>query len=242
MIDKERYKRQLLIDGWGTSTQEKLQNSKVFIAGAGGLGCPAALNLTTAGVGNIRVCDADVVDLTNLNRQFLHPEKNIGVEKTKSAIQTLSGLNPAVNFTPLTTKITDDNVDELVADADIILDCLDNFEARYALNNCAIRKGIPLVHAAVWGIEGRVTFFNPPATPCLSCVFPVSSNKKETIPVLGVITCGTGSMQAMEAIKYLSGLMPPSLQSKMLIVDISAMHFQTLEISKKADCPICSHL
>lgn len=241
MFDKERYKRQLLIDGWGADTQEKLQNSTVFIAGAGGLGCPASLNLTTAGVGNIRVCDADVVDLSNLNRQFLHPEKNIGVDKTSSATQTLSNLNSAVNFTTLTTKITTDNVDELVGDADIILDCLDNFEARYALNACAINKGIPLVHAAVWGLEGRVTVFNPPTTPCLSCVFPVSSKQQETIPVLGVITCGTGSMQAMEAIKILGG-MPSSLQSKMLIIDFSSMHFQTLEISKKAGCPACSHL
>jgi adenylyltransferase/sulfurtransferase len=241
MFDKERYKRQLLIDGWGTATQEKLQNSKVFIAGAGGLGCPAALNLTTAGVGKITICDADVVDVSNLNRQFLHPEKNIGVEKTSSATQTLSSLNSAVHFTALTTKITKDNVDELVADADIILDCLDNFEARYALNTCAIRKDIPLVHAAVWGMEGRVTFLNPPSTPCLSCIFPVSSTKQETIPVLGVITCGTGSMQAMEAIKYLGG-MSPSLQSKMLIMDFSSMHFQCLEITKKPDCPVCSHL
>ncbi len=241
MFDYERYKRQLLIDGWGTETQEKLQTSKVFIAGAGGLGCPVALNLTTAGVGNIRVCDADVVDISNLNRQFLHPEKNIGVEKTTSAVQTLSNLNSAVHFTTLTTKITEDNVDELVADADIILDCLDNFEARYALNACAVRQGIPLIHAAVWGLEGRVTVFTPPTTPCLSCIFPVASKQQETIPVLGTITCATGSMQAMEAIKYLGG-MSPSLQNKMLIMDFSAMHFQTLEISKNRDCPICSHL
>ena len=238
MFDTERYKRQILIDGWGTETQEKLANSKVFIAGAGGLGCPVALNLTSAGVGNITICDADTVDISNLNRQFLHAEKNIGVDKTASATQALAQFNSGVNFTALSRQITPDNVEELVADADIILDCLDNFEARYALNQCAIQKHIPLIHGAVWGMEGRITVFNPPATPCLSCLFPVSSEQKEVIPVLGVVTCATGSLQAMEAIQYLGGS-SPSLQGKMLIMDYSVMHFQTLEVARNPDCPVC---
>jgi adenylyltransferase/sulfurtransferase len=241
MLEPERYKRQILIDGWGQETQDKLRSKTVFIAGAGGLGCPVALNLTTAGIGNLRICDTDVVDISNLNRQFLHPEKNIGVEKTTSATQYLSSLNSAVKFTPLTELITEDNVADLVADADIILDCLDNFEARYALNKCAIQKGIPLIHGAVWGMEGRVTVFNPPEGPCLSCIFPVSSSKQETIPVLGAVTCATGSMQAMEAIACLRGLRS-SLQGKMLVMDYSAMHFQTLEISRNVECDVCSHL
>jgi len=239
-VDQERYRRQILIDGWGVETQEKLQNSKVFILGAGGLGCPVALNLTSAGIGSITICDADIVELSNLNRQFLHVEKNIGVDKTTSAVQFLSKFNSAVNFTTITEKVTVDNVNEMVGDADIILDCVDNFPARYALNQCAIEKQIPLVHGAVWGMEGRVTFLKPPATPCLSCLFPVAPQREE-IPIVGVVACATGSLQAMEAIQYLCGNRQ-SLQGQMLITDYSSMRFQTLEISRNPDCPVCEQL
>ncbi len=236
----ERYRRQILLDGWGTETQEKLNKSRVFIAGAGGLGCPVAINLTSAGIGNITICDCDTVDVSNLNRQFLHAEKNIGRDKTASALQVLSQFNSELNYTAINDKISAGNVDDLVADADIILDCLDNFSARYALNECALRKHIPLVHAAVWGMEGRVTFLNPPETPCLACLFPVAPAQEE-IPVLGVVTCATGSLQAMEAIQFLSGSRP-SLSGEMLIMDYSVMRQQTLEISRNPDCPVCSHL
>ncbi len=238
MFDAERYKRQILIDGWGSETQEKLSASKVFIAGAGGLGCPVALNLTSAGVGNITICDCDTVDISNLNRQFLHAEKNIGFDKTTSAIQPLSQYNSSINFTPISCKITSDNVEELVGDADIILDCLDNFAARYALNQCAVNKKIPLIHGAVWGMEGRVTVFYPPEAPCLSCLFPVAAKPEETIPIVGVVPSATGSIQAMEAIQYLRGA-SPSLLGKMLIMDYSVMHFQTLEVSRNPDCAVC---
>jgi len=236
-IDQERYRRQILIDGWGQGTQEKLRNSKVFILGAGGLGCPVALNLTSAGIGKITICDADQVEMSNLNRQFLHREQNIGVDKTRSAVEFLSSFNSSVQFTTITNKVTLENVDEMVADADIIMDCVDNFPARYALNQCALRKNIPLVHGAVWGMEGRVTFLHPPATPCLSCFFPVAP-KKEEIPVLGVVACTTGSIQATEAIQYLCGN-HQSLQGKMLVMDYATMHFQTLQIEKNPSCPVC---
>ncbi len=239
-VDYERYRRQILIDGWGLETQKRLAQSSVFIAGVGGLGCPVALNLTSAGVGNITLCDSDTVESTNLNRQFLHTEQNIGLEKTSSALQFLTRFNSGIKFTTHTCEITEDNVDQLVADADIILDCLDNFAARYALNQCAIRKGIPMVHGAVWGMEGRVTVFHPPQTPCLSCIFPVAPKPQE-IPVLGAVTSATGSVQAMEALIYLAGSHPP-LRGEILIMDYSSMHFQTLEIGRIPTCPVCSRL
>ncbi len=239
-VDQERYRRQLLIDGWGQETQDRLAGSRVFIAGAGGLGCPVALNLTSTGVGHITLCDCDTVDATNLNRQFLHAEKNIGLEKTTSALQFLTRFNSSIDFTALACRIDKDNVHELVGDADIILDCLDNFTARYALNQCAIEKNIPLVHGAVWGLEGRVTVFRPPETPCLACMFPAPPKEHE-IPVLGPVTAATGSIQAMEAILFLAGMHTP-LCGEMLVMDYSAMHFQSLQISRRSSCPACGHL
>ena len=232
-----RYRRQLILDGWGPGTQEKLRNSKVFVAGAGGLGCAAALNLTLAGVGHIRICDSDTVELTNLNRQFLHPEQNIGREKTLSATETLRGLNSAIAIEPVTREITEESVAELVGDADLILDCLDNFPGRYTLSKHAAENNIPLVFAAIWGMEGRLTFLHPPATPCLSCLFPRAPERHE-IPVLGGVACTSGSLQALEAINYLSSSRP-TLAGRMLIMDYQTMRFQELEIVKNPDCPVC---
>ncbi|HFQ88979.1 MAG TPA: HesA/MoeB/ThiF family protein [Desulfobulbus sp.] len=232
-----RYRRQLILDGWGPGTQEKLRNSKVFVAGAGGLGCAAALNLTLAGVGHIRICDSDTVELTNLNRQFLHPEQNIGREKTLSATETLRGLNSAIAIEPVTREINEESVAELVGDADLILDCLDNFPGRYTLSKHAAENSIPLVFAAIWGMEGRLTFLHPPATPCLSCLFPRAPERHE-IPVLGGVACTSGSLQALEAINYLSSSRP-TLAGRMLIMDYQTMRFQELEIARNPDCPVC---
>lgn len=227
-----------MLDGWNEQTQEKLKESRVFIAGVGGLGCPVALNLAVAGVGHITLCDADVVDITNLNRQFLHKEVNIGVDKTRSARDTLAKLNSEVLFETVSRKIVSETVDELVGDADIIIDCLDNFAARFVLNQYMVEKGTPMVHGAVWGMEGRVSFFDPPLTPCLACLFPQSPALEKDVPVLGGVTSAVGSMQAIEAINYLAGP-GPTLGGRMLIMDYSAMRFQDLEVSRNPECPVC---
>jgi adenylyltransferase/sulfurtransferase len=134
-------------------------------------------------------------------------------------------------------EITADNVDELVGDAQIIVDCLDNFPARHAVNRCAIRRGIPLVHGAVWGMEGRVTVCYPPEAPCLECIFPEASASFET-PVLGGVTCVTGSIQAIEAISFLAGF-EMTLKGRMLIMDFSCMRFNELELPRSPGCPAC---
>jgi molybdopterin/thiamine biosynthesis adenylyltransferase len=232
-----RYERQIMLSDWGTETQEKLRCSKVLVAGAGGLGCGAALNLALVGVGHISICDFDDVELSNLNRQFLHTEERIGTNKARSAQNALLSINPEVNVEPISHKIADDNVDDIVGDAQLILDCLDNFPARYALNLCAIRKGIPMVYGAIWGLEGHITLLCPPATPCLRCIIPEAPGD-ETVPVLGAVSCTVGSLQALEAIKFLTntgGL----LMGRMLILDFSTMQFQELETSKDPQCPVC---
>ena len=238
--DFSRYQRQLILPGWGIETQKKLQCAKVFIAGAGGLGCPAALNLALAGVGHIRICDSDKVEISNLNRQFLHTEQSVGRNKARSAQATLSAINSEIIIEPVLHEITDNNVDDIVGDAQVILDCLDNFSARHALNLCAIRKGIPMIHGAIWGLEGRITSLHPPATPCLECIFPKVPSQEE-FPVVGGVSCTVGSLQALEAIKYLTN-MGTLLSGRMLIIDCSSMQFQELEVVKDPQCPACGHL
>jgi len=233
-----RYHRQVTMDGWGPEAQERLSLARVFIAGVGGLGCPVAMNLVLAGVGHLRICDADTVDITNLNRQFLHGESDIGTLKTSSARNSLLSLNSHVEIETLAEKITAENVDSLVGDADIILDCLDNFTARHAICQCAVKKGIPLVHGAVWGMEGRITVFHPPEAPCLQCIFPEAPEPVET-PVLGAVTSAVGSMQAIEASRFLAGERF-SLKGRMLIMDFSEMRFQELELSPNPECKVCA--
>jgi len=233
----KRYHRQIILPGWDIETQKRLRQSKVLVAGAGGLGSPAAFNLVLAGVGHIKICDSDTVEITNLNRQFLHAEKSLGERKVDSAKATLSSINSEVTIEPIFRKITDQNVDDIVGDSQIILDCLDNFTARRALNRFAISRGVPMVHGAIWGMEGRVTFLHPPKTPCLACIFP-SNQSQSDIPVLGAVSSTIGSLQAIEAIKYITKI-GRNLSGRMLILDCSTMQSQELDVIKNPQCPVC---
>jgi molybdopterin-synthase adenylyltransferase len=232
-----RYARQILLPGWTVATQQKLTGAKVFVAGAGGLGCPVAVNLAVAGVGTIRLCDADVVAPSNFNRQFLHKEQSIHTNKAISAHNTLSAVNSEITVEPISERITEDNVDDLIGDCQIIVDCLDNFPARIALNRCSIRHGIPMVHGTIWGMEGRLTFFHPPETPCFECMF-CKAPPQGDVPVLGAATSAIGSLQALETIKHLTG-MGRLLKGRMVVLDGSAMEFQELTLEKDPQCTAC---
>ncbi len=233
----KRYNRQIIIDGWGIETQKKLKKSTIFIAGAGGLGSPVAIYLALAGVGNIRICDFDSPDLTNLNRQILHNHKRIGINKALSAKQTLMELNPDINVVALVDKIDSANADELIEDSALIVDCLDNFPARYTLNESAIRKGIPIIHGSIWGFEGRLSFLNPRETACLKCIYP-EPPPTEVFPAVGATAGVIGSLQAIETIKFLTGIGTP-LKGRLLVWDGKSMSFRTFKISKDAQCSIC---
>ena len=233
----KRYHRQMLIDGWGEAAQEKLKNATVFIAGAGGLGSPVAIYLAVAGIGHIKICDFDNLDLTNLNRQILHDHTRIGTNKAVSGKNTIERMNPDIEVTAIQEMIVAENVDDLIANSDIIVDCLDNFPARYILNESAIRKGIPLVYGSIRGMDGMLSFVQSPETPCLRCLFP-EAPLGEVFPVVGAASGVIGSLQALETIKYLTGI-GTTIKGKLIVWDGGKTEFRTLNAGKDPDCPTC---
>jgi adenylyltransferase/sulfurtransferase len=235
--DEKRYHRQMMISGWGGKGQRRLKSSRVFVAGAGGLGSPLSMYLAVAGVGHISLCDCDSPELSNLNRQILHNDSRIGINKAESGKMTLNALNPSIEVEAISTRIDANTVDELVGDADIIVDCMDNFPTRYVLNECAIRKGIPFVHGSIWGLEGKLTFIKSPETPCLKCIFP-SAPPPEVFPVLGATPGTIGCLEAMETLKYLTGV-GENLKGKLLVWCGDEMEFLVYPVAKNPQCPVC---
>jgi molybdopterin/thiamine biosynthesis adenylyltransferase len=235
--EQERYDRQIMIGEIGQKGQEKLKRSRVLIAGAGGLGSPAAIYLTAAGIGMIRMVDHDHVTLSNLNRQILHWEEDIGRKKVDSARAKLRNLNREVEFEGLAETITERNVSQLVDGCDVIVDAMDNIPTRYILNRCAIEKQIPFFHGAVNGFEGRVMTILPRETACLRCLYrgPVPQEK---FPVIGVTPAVVGSIQATEVIKYLVG-MGRLLTNRLLIYDGLQASFSEFTINRNPHCDHC---
>ncbi len=231
----EKYIRQIML--FGEEGQEKLKKAKVLVAGAGGLGSPISTYLAVAGVGKIILADFDSVELSNLNRQFLHHEKDVGREKIKSAEEKLLSLNPEIKVETIREKITDENAGSVVPPCDLIIDALDNFDTRHLLNRLAVERNIPLIHGAVSGYRGQVTTIIPGKTPCLCCIFPASF-KKEVFPILGTTPGVIGSIQANEAIKYLTG-QGKLLENRLLLWDGLSCSFSELKINKTENCPVC---
>lgn len=236
----ERYNRQLLYSKWGEEGQKKISKSTIFVAGSGGLGSPVLYYLVAAGVGRVRICDFDEIELSNLNRQILHNENRIGMKKVISAQKTLSQLNSNVKIEAFTEKITASSIERLVGDSDVILDCLDNIQTRHVINEFAFYKGIPWFHAAVYGFEGRISCFSSQVeSPCYSCMVPDEGVNKEATPVVGAIAGAVGSMQAAEAIKFVTGIGTP-IKNKIMIMNFDNWNMHTLPIRKNPTCNICS--
>ena len=236
--DLIRYSRQIMIPGFGTEGQKKLKMARVLIAGMGGLGSPIALYLAAAGVGNMRLIDMDEVDLSNLNRQILHWDEDVGKEKVRSALEKLRKVNSSVKFDVVNTKIDEENVWDLTAKHDVLIDALDNFQGRHLLNKAAIKHGVPLIHGAVYGYEGRLLTLFPGKTACLECVFPFVPPSK-IFPVLGTTPGVIAALQSTEAIKYITGT-GVNLTDEMLIYDGEMMKFDRVRISRNPNCKSCS--
>jgi molybdopterin/thiamine biosynthesis adenylyltransferase len=243
MLTKEemvRYDRQIMLYGFGEEGQAKLKSSRVFIAGAGGLGSPAAIYLAAAGIGNLRIADHDRVELSNLNRQILHWHEDINGKKADSAVAKLTRLNPDINIEGIAEMITEDNAARLVADTDVIVDAMDNLPTRYLLNKTAVNKGIPFVHGAVYGFEGRAMTVIPGQSACLNCLYHGVAAPQEKFPVIGITPAIIGCIQATEVIKYITGL-GELLTNRLLNYDALRMTFNEFKIKKDPNCEICSN-
>lgn len=234
-----RYFRQLILPEFGETAQAKLKKSTVLIAGAGGLGSPAALYLAAAGVGRLIICDHDRVELSNLNRQILHGTSDIGSFKSDSAEQTLSALNSEILIESHASTLDQKNIRELAAGADVILDCLDNIETRLVLNTYSIEQNVAIIHAGVDGWTGQLSFLHPPETPCLACLFEEAEDGQGPTPILGAIAGIVGSTQALEAIRYLTG-QADTLKNVLLHFDGLNMEWNRIDISKNLSCKACS--
>lgn len=236
--ERERYRRQTML--FGEDGQEKLKDATVFVAGAGGLGCPVALYLAAAGIGHLRIADCDTVETTNLNRQVLHWDRDVGRAKVASAGEKLSAVNPEIEVETARVVIDASNVADLAGDADVIVDAMDNFETRYLLNEVALKKGIPLVHGAISGFFGQATTIIPEKTPCLRCIFP-KAPPKETFPVIGTTPGVIGLVQANEVIKYLTGT-GDLLAGRLLLWDGTNSTMETIAMERQPKCEACGRL
>jgi molybdopterin/thiamine biosynthesis adenylyltransferase/rhodanese-related sulfurtransferase len=241
---KQRYSRHLLIPEVGSAGQARLLGSKALLIGAGGLGSPAALYLAAAGVGTIGIVDFDVVDLSNLQRQIIHTNDRIGERKVESARKSIEALNPDVTFVAHEEMLLADNVDRIINGYDVIVDGTDTFETRYLLNDAAVAKNIPVIHASVFRFEGQLTTFVPYEGPCYRCLYPTPP-PPELAPgcsvagVLGVVPGIMGMLQANEALKVLLGL-GDTLAGRLLLFDALDSTFTELKLRRDPACPVCS--
>ena len=241
---KQRYSRHLLIPEVGAAGQTRLLQSKALFIGAGGLGSPSALYLAAAGVGTIGIVDFDVVDLSNLQRQILHTNDRVGERKVESARKTINALNPDVTVITHEEMLVAENVDRIIAGYDVIIDGTDTFETRYLLNDAAVAKNIPVIHASVFRFEGQLTTFIPYEGPCYRCLYPTPP-PPELAPgcsvagVLGVVPGIMGMLQANEALKVLLGI-GETLAGRLLLFDALDTTFTELKLRRDPECPVCS--
>jgi molybdopterin/thiamine biosynthesis adenylyltransferase len=243
-----RYSRHILLDEIGIEGQQRLLSAHALIIGAGGLGSPVALYLGTAGVGRITLVDHDSVDVTNLQRQIAHNLARVGTPKVTSAQAAIAAINPDVQVTPLIERVNPEQasrLDALVASADVVIDCSDNFRTRHAVNAACVAQRKPLVSGAAIGFDGQISVYDTraPEAPCYACVFPPEATFEEVqcatmgvfAPLVGII----GTMQAAEALKLLAGV-GSSLAGRLQMLDARSMEWTEIRLPRQAACPVCA--
>jgi molybdopterin/thiamine biosynthesis adenylyltransferase len=246
MTDEQllRYSRHILLDEIGIEGQQRLLASHALVIGAGGLGSPVALYLGTAGVGRITICDHDKVDLTNLQRQIAHNLARVGTPKAISAQASIAAINPDVQVTPLIERADAARLDTLVAEADVVLDCSDNFKTRHAVNAACVAHRKPLVAGAAIGFDGQISVYDTRSSdaPCYACLFPAEATYEEVqcatmgvfAPLVGII----GTMQAAEALKLLAGI-GTSLAGRLQMLDARTMEWNEIRMARQPQCAVC---
>ncbi len=239
-----RYSRQILLPQVDIEGQQKLIDSRALIVGIGGLGSPAAMYLAGAGVGHIVLSDGDNVDLSNLQRQIAHGTPDIGLPKALSGKQTLQTLNPEIDVTALCNHLEGDELEEQIQRANVVLDCSDNFPTRFSVNKVCVLNQTSLVSGATTRFEGQVSTFTPGKanSPCYNCLYPDIDDLAESCSQSGVIAPITGlvgSIQALEALKLLTGV-GETLAGKVLLIDGLNMEWNEIRLPKNSDCPTCS--
>ena len=242
----ERYSRQLVMAEWSGQAQERLKAATAIVIGAGALGSPVATYLVAAGVGHVGVADDDTVELSNIHRQPLHMTPDLGVMKVDSAAAKLGFLNPEVVVEPYPVRVDAQNAAAIVAGADVVVDCSDSFATRYVVNDACCAERVPLVEGGVLGLSGLVLSIRPGETACYRCAFPVEP-EPGSVPscreagVLGAMAGMIGSLQAMEAIKLLSGVGEPLLD-RILQLDDGGTTQLAIATRRRGDCPACGAL
>lgn len=239
-----RYSRHVLLPQVGIEGQERINGASVLVVGAGGLGCPAALYLAASGVGKVLIADGDRVDLTNLQRQIGHQTISIGRSKAESLSETAGAINPTVELVALPRRLEADDLNQAVAEVDVVVDCCDNFATRHAVNRACVAVGKPLVSGAAIGFSGQLAVFDSrdQASPCYACLFPEHGVEEELrcadagvfSPLVGII----GSLQALEALKLIAGV-GQTMSGRFLLFDGRATTVREIRVPKDAACPVC---
>jgi molybdopterin/thiamine biosynthesis adenylyltransferase len=239
-----RYSRHILLDELGVEGQQRFLDAHALVIGAGGLGSPVVLYLGTAGVGRITLVDHDTVDVTNLQRQIAHNLSRVGQPKAQSARDTIAAINPDAQVQPLVERADARRLLQLVADADVVLDCSDNFATRQAVNAACVQHKKPLVAGAAIGFDGQISVYDArdAASPCYACVFPPEATFEEVrcatmgvfAPLVGII----GSMQAVEALKLIAGV-GSSLAGRLQMLDARTMEWTEIRVARQPHCDVC---
>lgn len=240
----ERYARHIALQEVGIEGQERLLAGKVLIVGAGGLGSAAAMYLAAAGVGCMGIADADAVDASNLQRQIMHGTKDVGKAKVQSAKETISGMNPDVNVHTYPVFLTEKNIMDIIADYDFIIDGTDNFPAKFLINDACVKGRKPFCHAGISRFQGQIMTYVPGRGPCYRCIFQSPPEEGEVpscrqVGIIGAMAGVMGSLQAMEAVKYLLGA-GDLLTGRLLTYDALRMEFRTVQLPEDTgECPVC---